>query len=241
MKIYIQLLKNLEYVKINFTLNIIFINSKFCVIFKQVDIVFNEKIFKKSLNNEKNKETIKQNLQEITNIISNMDILDEKIISVIEKIVKCIKNGNKIILFGNGGSASDAQHIAAEFIGRFKIERKSIPAIALTTDSSILTSLGNDYAFDTIFSRQCESMVINGDIVIGISTSGNSTNVKNGLVIAKEKGAITIGLLGNKGGKIKDIVDMSLIVDSSSTPRIQEAHRVIYHIICEIVERELIK
>jgi D-sedoheptulose 7-phosphate isomerase len=159
--------------------------------------------------------------------------------SIILKIISAIKNGNKIILFGNGGSAADAQHIAAELVGRFKLERKSFPALALTTDSSILTSLSNDYSFDTIFSRQCEGLVNENDVVIGISTTGNSINVKNGLETAKKNGAYTIGLLGNEGGQISEIVDISVIVDSKSTPRIQEAHRTIYHIICELVEKKL--
>jgi len=167
-----------------------------------------------------------------------------KLIPVIEKsinvIVNCLKNGNKIVLFGNGGSAADAQHIAAELIGRFYKERKSYPAIALTADSSILTALGNDYSFDSIFSRQCENLVLPNDVVIGISTSGNSINVKKGLIEAKKNQAITIGLLGNNGGIIKDNVDIQIIVGSSSTPQIQEAHRVIYHIICENVENLMI-
>ncbi len=154
-------------------------------------------------------------------------------------IIECLKNNKKIIVFGNGGSAADAQHIVAEFIGRFKLERKSLPAIALTTNSSILTALANDYSFDTIFSRQCEGLVEEGDVVIGISTSGNSKNVKKGLTISKKMKATTIGLLGSKGGTIRKICDVVIIVNSSSTPRIQEAHRTIYHIICEEVEKAL--
>jgi D-sedoheptulose 7-phosphate isomerase len=150
-----------------------------------------------------------------------------------------LKNGNKVVLFGNGGSAADAQHIAAELIGRFKLERSSYPAISLTTDSSVLTSLSNDYSYDIVFSRQCESLVSKDDIVIGISTSGNSENVIKGLKASKKNGGLTIGLLGNNGGKIKNTVDISLVVNATSVPRIQEAHRVIYHIICEIVEEEL--
>ena len=157
----------------------------------------------------------------------------------IQIIVDSIKQGNKIVLFGNGGSAADAQHFAAELIGRFNIERKSFPAIALTTDTSILTSLSNDYSFEIVFSRQCESLVTKGDVSIGISTSGNSKNVQMGLETSKDKGATTIALLGNDGGRIKDNVDVALIVNSSSTARIQEAHRTIYHIICENVEKIL--
>jgi len=167
--------------------------------------------------------------------------LSSEINRAIHLIVDSIKNGNKLILFGNGGSAADAQHIAAELIGRFKLERKSLPAIALTTDTSILTSIGNDFSFDHIFSRQCEALVSEGDVVLGISTSGNSVNVKNGIITSMEKKAKTIGLLGNNGGIIKEYVDIPIIVEDSSTSNIQEVHRVIYHIICDIVEQELSK
>ena len=174
-------------------------------------------------------------------IIKNSFSLTNDIEKAIDLIVQCVKNNNKVIIFGNGGSAADAQHIAAELVGRFKKERKSYPAIALTTDTSVITSLANDYSYDVIFSRQCESLVSKGDVVIGISTSGNSKNVQNGIKTAREKGAFTIGLLGNGGGLLRNLVDLPIIVGSSSTPRIQEAHRVIYHVICEIVENKLIK
>ena len=182
------------------------------------------------------KNQIKKSINLSSKIISDISSLTPQIEESINKIVQCLQKGNKVILFGNGGSAADAQHIAAELIGRFSKERQSYPAMSFTTDSSIITALGNDYSFDTIFSRQCESLVSPNDVVIGISTSGNSKNVKKGLMVATKKGAITIGLLGNKGGKIKNIVDIPIIVKSSSTPRIQEAHRVIYHIICENIE-----
>ena len=162
-----------------------------------------------------------------------------EIIRIIESITKSLKKGNKIILFGNGGSAADAQHIAAELVGRFDYDRKSLPAISLTTDTSVITSIGNDYSFEKIFSRQCESLVNKGDVVVGISTSGNSINVKNGLLVSKRKGAKTIGFLGHKGGHIKNIVDIPLIVNSNSTPRIQEVHRTTAHIICEMVEKNI--
>lgn len=184
---------------------------------------------------------LKKSILESSKIIKDSLILVPQIEKSIHIIVNCILKGNKVILFGNGGSAADAQHIAAELIGRFQINRPSYPAIALTTDSSIITSLSNDYSFDIIFSRQCESLVQQGDVVIGISTSGNSINVKKGLYTAKKKGAITIGLLGSKGGTIKKIVDIPIVINSSSTPRIQEAHRTIYHIICEVVEKNLAK
>jgi len=176
---------------------------------------------------------------ESSTIIKESTDLTKEIDKTISLIIKTVKKGNKIILFGNGGSAADAQHIAAEFLGRFKLERSSYPALALTTDSSTLTSIGNDYSFDYIFSRQCEKLVTKGDIVIGISTSGSSKNVKLGLEVAKKNGAITIGMLGNKGGEIGKIVDIPIIIGSSSTPRIQEVHRTIFHIICELVEEEL--
>lgn len=171
--------------------------------------------------------------------IKDLDQVFNEINESINIITKCLKNGNKIVLFGNGGSAADAQHIAAELIGKFNIERRSYPAIALTSNSSIITALSNDYSFDVSFSRQCESLVNKNDVVIGISTSGNSMNVKKALITSKKKGATTIGLLGNGGGSIKKITDISIIVNSKSTPRIQEAHRVIYHIICEMVEKKL--
>jgi D-sedoheptulose 7-phosphate isomerase len=184
------------------------------------------------------KKSIEISILESTKIIKNSSIHISEIEESVNQIIKCLKNGKKIIIFGNGGSAADAQHIVAEFIGRFRLERKSLPAIALTSNSSILTALANDYSYNTIFSRQCEALVEKGDIVIGISTSGNSKNVEKGLNVSKKLGAVTIGLLGSKGGTIKKCCKISIIINSSSTPRIQEAHRTIYHIICEEVEKE---
>lgn len=184
---------------------------------------------------------IKNTIRESSNIILSSENLSEKIEKAINEIIKCFSTGNKIIIFGNGGSAADAQHIVAEFIGRFQKERKSLPAIALTTDSSIITSLSNDYSYDIVFSRQCESLVLKGDVVIGISTSGNSKNVSEGIKTAKSLGAITIALLGGNGGIISNNVDIPIIVESTNTARIQEVHRVIYHIICGIVESESTK
>ena len=186
------------------------------------------------------KENIEQTLNESSEIIKNLVFLSDLIEKSTQVIINSLKNNKKIIIFGNGGSAADSQHIAAEMIGKFMLERKSIPAISLTTDSSILTSLSNDYSYDVVFSRQCESLVNSGDVVIGISTSGNSKNVENGLITSRKMGATTIGLLGNNGGSIKNIVDFPIVVNSSSIPRIQEAHRTIYHIICEHVEKSLI-
>ena len=187
----------------------------------------------------KMKKNIEEYISKSAGIIDSSVNLSVNIEKSILAIIESLKNGKKIILFGNGGSAADAQHIAAEFIGRFQLKRDSLPAIALTTNSSTLTSIANDFSYDQVFSRQCESLVSNGDVVIGISTSGNSKNVFNGLKASKELGAITVGLLGNDGGIIKNSVDISIIVDSSSTPHIQEVHRVIYHIICDIVESEM--
>jgi D-sedoheptulose 7-phosphate isomerase len=190
---------------------------------------------------EELRNSINKTISESSKIILDSNNQIKEIEKTIGKISKCLKNGKKIIIFGNGGSAADAQHIVAEFIGKFKLERKTLPAIALTSNSSIITALANDYSYDIIFSRQCEGLVQKGDVVIGISTSGNSSNVKNGIVTSKKMGAITIGLLGTKGGSIGKICDISIIINSSSTPRIQEAHRTIYHIICEEVEKDFKK
>ena len=184
-------------------------------------------------------EQITHMFNQSADIIKKSVSLSSEINDSVHLIIDSIKNGNKLIIFGNGGSAADAQHIAAEFIGRFKLERKSFPAIALTTDSSILTSVGNDFSFDLIFSRQCESLVKKGDVVIGISTSGNSKNVNLGMSTARDNGAKTIGLLGNDGGSIKSVSDIAIIINSNDTAHIQECHRVIYHIICNLVEKRL--
>jgi D-sedoheptulose 7-phosphate isomerase len=186
------------------------------------------------------KEDVENYIVDSAKIISDSTALSKEVVETIEQILTCLKNGNKLIFFGNGGSAADAQHLAAEFIGRFKLERNSLPAISLTTDSSILTSLSNDYSFDIVFSRQCESLVVPGDLAFGISTSGNSKNVELGLKKSREKGAKTIALLGNDGGNIKNMVDIAIVVHSNDTAKIQEVHRVLYHIICNFVEQKLI-
>ena len=157
---------------------------------------------------------------------------------MVELIVAAYRSGGKVVLFGNGGSAADAQHIAGELMGRFKLERMALPAIALTANTSILTALANDYGFGTVFSRQVEALVNAGDVVIGISTSGNSPNVIKALKAAKAKGAVTIGLTGG-GGRLAGAADLTVAVPSESTPRIQEAHITIGHIVCELVESEL--
>ena len=191
--------------------------------------------------NLKNNDQIKQKILKRLDVIQSSISLTENIEKSTDTITKCLKKGNKVVLFGNGGSAADAQHIAAELVGKFNLKRKSLPAIALTSNSSTITALSNDFSFETVFSRQCESLISKGDVSIGISTSGNSVNVKKAIITSKKMGAITIGLLGNKGGQIKKYTDIPIIVDSSSTPLIQEIHRIIYHIICEIVEKQITK
>ncbi|MEE9259256.1 MAG: D-sedoheptulose 7-phosphate isomerase [Nitrospinaceae bacterium] len=167
------------------------------------------------------------------------ETLSDKILEAAQMVRRSLANGGKLLLMGNGGSAGDAQHIAAELVGRFKKERKALPAIALTVDSSLLTALGNDYGFDQVFSRQIEALARKGDVVIGISTSGNSENVIRAMKLANEIGAQTIGLLGNEGGRTKDLAKLAIVVPSTDTARIQETHITIGHIICEIVEQEL--
>ena len=186
-------------------------------------------------------EKIRNYILSSSEVVHGSVLLAPSIEKSIVAIVKCFRKGNKVVLFGNGGSAADAQHIAAEFIGRFKINRKSLPAIALSNNSSTITAISNDFSFDSVFSRQCEGLILKGDVVIGISTSGNSLNVKKGITTSKKKGAITIGLLGNNGGSIKKCVDIPLIVDATETSHIQEVHRIIYHVICEIVENKLVE
>ncbi len=167
------------------------------------------------------------------------ETLSGEILEAAQTIRDRLASGGKLLLMGNGGSAADSQHIAAELIGRFKKERAAIPAIALTVDSSSLTALGNDYGFETIFSRQIEALATAKDAVIGISTSGNSQNVIRALNLARNMGAATIGLMGHGGGKMKDCVDICIVVPSDDTARIQEVHITIGHIICEIIEQDL--
>ena len=162
-----------------------------------------------------------------------------KLVNVIEALTAALKAGNKILLFGNGGSAADAQHIAAEFVNRFVIERPPLPAIALTTDTSIITSIGNDYDFSEIFSKQIRAIGQTGDVAWGISTSGKSEAVLCGLKTAKEKKAISVLLSGNNKEAYSGIADHVIKIPSSDTARIQEGHIAIAHIICGIVERKL--
>lgn len=168
---------------------------------------------------------------------------DERFIAKIAEVAQaCLdvyRNNKKTMLAGNGGSAADAQHIAAELVGRYGFDRPSIPSLALTTDTSNLTAIGNDYGYDKVFSRQLEGMGQEGDLFIGISTSGNSQNIINAFESAKAKGITTVALTGRDGGKMAQMADYALIVPSNATPRIQESHILIGHILCDIIEKEL--
>jgi len=178
------------------------------------------------------KELCKQTAQKFLDLQNK----EEEIKKIATVIFDTLKNGNKLLIFGNGGSAADAQHMAAELVGRFLKERKALSAIALTTDTSILTSISNDYSFNEVFERQIEAIGKNKDIAFGISTSGNSENVYLGLKKAKQLGLTTIALLGKNGGKIKDIAEINLIVNCDYTPTIQELHIFIIHNICKTIE-----
>ena len=162
-----------------------------------------------------------------------------QIVEIAQLMIDCLKKDGKVIVFGNGGSASDSQHIAAELVGRFKKDRSALAAIALTTNTSILTSLANDYGYDVVFSRQVEALGKKNDVVLGISTSGKAKNVALGIKQAKKMGIKTVALSGGDGGDIVKLADVSLVVPSKITARIQEAHITIAHIICEMIEQEL--
>jgi D-sedoheptulose 7-phosphate isomerase len=159
------------------------------------------------------------------------------IVDAVDLVIKALRRGGKILLFGNGGSAADAQHIACELIGKFKKVRSSQPAIALTTDTSVLTSVANDFGYEFIFSRQIEALANSEDVVIAISTSGNSPNVLEGVKAARDKGCKSIALTGRSGGKLAQIVDIPIRIPSNETARIQEAHITVGHIICAMVEK----
>ena len=164
-----------------------------------------------------------------------------RVVAVIEAVTAALNDGNKILFFGNGGSAADAQHLAAEFVNRFVIERPPLPAIALTTDTSVITSIANDYDFVDIFSKQIRAIGQKGDIAWGMSASGTSANVVKALETAKKIGMVTVGLTGRDGGDVARIVDHALNVSSTSTPRIQETHITVGHVICEMVDFKLFR
>ena len=184
------------------------------------------------------KQILSESIKVKNKILDDPSLLDqiEKISSI---IIEAYKRKKKVILFGNGGSAADAQHVAGELVNKLQLEREALAAIALTTDSSVLTSIANDYDYSRVFARQVEAWAKEGDVVIGISTSGNSANVMEAVKVAKEKGAKTVGLTGRSGGKLAKLVDLAVRVPSDETPRIQESHITILHIICYLVERGL--
>ena len=184
------------------------------------------------------RDQIKKSYETKQAIYENEDLLNN-IEEVAQKCVDLYRTDRKTILAGNGGSAADAQHIAAELVGRYGFDRPSIPSLALTTDTSNLTAIGNDYGYDQVFSRQLEGMGQEGDIFIGISTSGNSMNIIKAFESAKKKNITTVALTGRDGGEMAKIADIALVVPSDSTPRIQESHILIGHIICDIIEKEI--
>ncbi|BCX14220.1 MAG: phosphoheptose isomerase [Candidatus Dojkabacteria bacterium] len=187
------------------------------------------------------KTRIREQIEESFSVKKSLISLNNDIEKTILILLDVLKQGNKIMIAGNGGSAADAQHFAAELVGKFKINRQGLACIALTVDSSFITAWSNDVDFNNIFSRQIEALGKPGDVFIGISTSGTSRNILEAVNRAKEMNIRTIGLIGNNGGLMKDLVEHSLIVDSSNTPRIQESHITIIHIICELLEIQLLK
>lgn len=187
---------------------------------------------------ERVEEVLEEKINELNDIRRDSSY-QEKMEQTINYITNSIKNGGKLLICGNGGSAADAQHIAAEFVGRFVMERKGFPAVALTTDTSNLTAIANDYSYDDVFRRQVEALGNNGDVLIGISTSGNSENVIRAIEEAKKNGMTVIGLTGKTGGKMKDMCDVTFVFEIKDTARIQELHMMTYHLICEFSEKEL--
>lgn len=162
------------------------------------------------------------------------------IFDISQSLVQCFQHGNKLLLCGNGGSAADAQHVAAEFINRFRFDRPALPAIALTTDTSILTAIGNDSSIEFVFSRQVEALAVKGDILVGISTSGSSANVLKALDVARTKGVVTVGFTGENGREtMGEKCDYCLVIPSTDTARIQECHEFVWHVICGVVENRL--
>lgn len=170
------------------------------------------------------------------------ELLADAIVGASQIIINAYRRGGKVLLIGNGGSAADAQHIAGELVGRFKLERKALPALALTTNTSILTAIGNDYHYDLVFARNVEAFVNHpADVLVAISTSGNSPSILRAVEVAKSRGISVIGFLGKGGGKLKAMVDVALVVPSDDTQRIQETHITIGHIMCDLIEQTLFR
>lgn len=186
------------------------------------------------------KDIISKHIKDSIHIKEQLIKTSLKVIAqVADEIVRAYQKGNKVVWFGNGGSAADAQHLSAELLGKFYIKRKALESVALTTNTSVLTAVANDYGFSEIFARQVEALVNRGDVAIGISTSGNSPNVIRGIEQSKRQGAVTVAFTGATGGKLKGNTDYLVAVPSTDTPRIQESHIMIGHIICYLVEKEL--
>lgn len=188
------------------------------------------------------RQMIRSQMKETARVLESM-LEDERLAAavqaVVETCVKALRDGNKMLFMGNGGSAADAQHLAGEMVSRFAYDRPGLPAFALTTDSSVLTAIGNDYGYEHLFSRQVEAVGRTGDVLFGISTSGRSPNVIAGLEAGHRMGLITVGMTGNKGARITEIVDHCVEIPSDSTPNIQEGHIVIGHIICGLIEQQV--
>lgn len=170
-----------------------------------------------------------------------LNSISEQIENAANICIHCLNNGGKILLIGNGGSAADAQHIAAELVGRYKIDRKGLSAIALTTDSSAITSISNDFGYSQVFSRQVEALANKDDVLIGISTGGTSKNIISAIVLANKLNCKTIGLSGKSGGEFNNVCSLNIVVASDNTPRIQEMHILIGHVICDLIEKEFSK
>ena len=184
--------------------------------------------------------TIRRLLQESAQVKQAVaDSNTSEIKELVRLITEAYRNGGKVVLFGNGGSAADSQHIASELVGRFILKRRGLPAIALTANTSTLTAVANDFGYEYVFSRQVEALVNRGDVVIGLSTSGTSPNIIEAMRAAKKEGAKAVGLTGSSGGSLAQVADLVVAVPSDSTRRIQEAHITIGHIVCELVEKEL--
>lgn len=188
------------------------------------------------------KSFISETLRESSAVLAALADRPQEIEAIAQALVDCYRRGGKMVLFGNGGSAADAQHLATELVGGFTVhDRPSLPALALTTDTSALTAIGNDFDFERVFARQVESMVNRGDVVVAISTSGNSKNVIRGAVEARQRGAVVVGFTGKSGGRLKQECDLCLCVPSSDTARIQESHIAVGHVLCALVERAMAK
>jgi D-sedoheptulose 7-phosphate isomerase len=186
---------------------------------------------------DKIKKIIRESV-DVKNMVLQNEALLKQVEAIASQVVKALKNGNRIYFCGNGGSAADAQHLAAEFSGRFYVDRDALPAEALHCNTSYITAVGNDYGYDVVYARLIKGIGVKGDFLFGISTSGNSINIIKAFEVAREKGIITVGFTGDTGGKMKELSDYLLNVPSTNTPRIQESHIMLGHIICQLVEEQ---